>query len=113
MHISLKALSLIAALSTLNTNVIADQFTRFPGCPDKACIIPPSSAEMLLGANFDVRIEIHDEAPAPGGVAGQPNPNFEVTITKVRLNDDGKIISESNPVPLAQCCSLLEGPEWR
>ncbi|KAK9752392.1 hypothetical protein K7432_018040, partial [Basidiobolus ranarum] len=105
-----KAITLLATLSVLSNEVIADQFTRFPGCPDKACIMPPTSAEMLLGAKFDVRVEIHDEAPAPGGVAGKPNPNFEITIAKVRLNDNGKVIQESKPVPLETYLRLEPAP---
>ncbi|KAK9670881.1 hypothetical protein K7432_017313 [Basidiobolus ranarum] len=105
-----KSLLLLATISAFCSEAQSEQFTRHPGCPDKACIFPPSSAEMLLGANFDVRVEVHDEASAPGGVAGQPNSNFEVTISKVRLNNDGKVISESKPVPLAQYLRLKPVP---
>ncbi|ORX99243.1 alkaline phosphatase-like protein [Basidiobolus meristosporus CBS 931.73] len=110
MYFKSRALSLVAALSALSMNAVADQFTRFPGCPDKACILPPTSAEMLLGAKFDVRVEIHEEAKAPGGVAGKPNPNFEISIAKVHLNDDGKVIQESKPVPLEQYLRLEPAP---
>jgi hypothetical protein len=51
----------------LVSSVACQTFKRLGGCPKLGCVFPPDQTDFLLGAYFDIRLEVH--APVSGSEA--------------------------------------------
>lgn len=94
------------ALALLSLVPIASQAQnvgkRLGACPRLGCIFPPSQAEFLAGARFDIRLEVH--APINGSEAmnnGVPDENFTFKISNNKgYEADVTEFFEIQPAPL-------------
>ncbi|KXN68403.1 alkaline phosphatase-like protein, partial [Conidiobolus coronatus NRRL 28638] len=91
----------VAGLATLLFAFGADaiQFIKHSTCPGAPCVLPPTGAEFLVGAHFDTRVEIHDEAKL------NANGNFTVLVSKYE-ND-----KPSYPVAFEKFFNVKKTPE--
>ncbi|KAI9293827.1 putative extracellular phytase, partial [Neoconidiobolus thromboides FSU 785] len=67
-------------LGLLANPALAIQRIKFSTCPGAACIMPVDGAEFLTGAQFDIRVEIHEESQ------NKANGDFELTVSKLGRN---------------------------